>query len=179
MHTSGVETPTEYSSADVESFGQLLEEARARLPLVRIGDTDDAAADLDAWPASAVWARKTWRAHRALQSFAEAKANGWRGDFMLWCKNSGAVSGAVTVPSGWVAMVESDSVENNAAYRAAREFPVPVEAHEDGRVFMCAHVKIVPGGRPAPRLHFFDSVDVDGFVHVGYIGEHLPNDQTN
>ncbi|MDM7887690.1 hypothetical protein QUG98_04405 [Curtobacterium sp. RHCJP20] len=177
VHTAGVATPEEFEVEEVESFRQLLDEARTRLPRLRLGDTDDTAVALDGWPASTVWARRTWRALRALQSFADAKANGWRGDFMMWCKSS--ASGGETIPSGWVSMVESETVENNAGYRAAREFPVPKEANDAERVFMCAHVKIVPGGRPAPRVHFFDSIDKDGKVHIGYIGQHLPNDQTN
>lgn len=177
VHTAGVATPEEFKAEEVESFRQLLGEARVRLPRLRLGDTEATAVALDAWPASTVWARRTWRALRALQSFADAKADGWRGDFMMWCKSS--VSGGETIPSGWVAMVESETVENNAGYRAAREFPVPKEADDSERVFMCAHVKVVPGGRPAPRMHFLDSVDRDGKVHVGYIGQHLPNDQTN
>jgi hypothetical protein len=177
VHMAGVETPEEFESIDVESFGQLLGEARHRLPRVKIGATDQAASALDSWPSSSVWARKTWRALRSLQSFADAKADGWAGDFMMWCKAS--APGGETIPSGWIAMVESDSVINNTGYRGAREFPVPASADESELVFMCAHVKIVAGGKPAPRLHFYDSVDRDGTVHVGYIGQHLPNDQTN
>lgn len=179
VHTTGIATPDEYAPLDVDSFKQVLAEARLRLRGLQIGETETPAVALDEYPAAGVWARKTWRALRALNDFALARADGWSGDFKKWCVTGSDDLGVAAIPTGWVALGESPSVTNNTSYKSAREFAVPVEVHESETVYMEAHIKIVLGGRPAPRVHFYDAVDATGFVYVGYVGPHLPNPQTN
>ncbi|MEV6982999.1 hypothetical protein AB0M95_17280 [Sphaerisporangium sp. NPDC051017] len=77
-------------------------------------------------------------------------------------------------------MSESRTVNTNGRYSTSRVFGVPQEVHPSGRVFMEAHIKLRKGGVPAPRVHFHDdSGGATGKVWVGYVGDHLPNAQTN
>jgi hypothetical protein len=39
---------------------------------------------------------------------------------------------------------------------------------------METHIKIEPGGSPAPRIHFYDDTrGPTGKVHIGWFGDHL------
>jgi hypothetical protein len=50
----------------------------------------------------------------------------------------------------------------------------------ESRVYMPSHIKIEPGGYPAPRIHFMDDTGrVTGKVHIGYFGIHLDNKSKN
>ncbi len=76
-------------------------------------------------------------------------------------------------------MRESDSANANPKYRDARTFEVPRSVSAEGAVYMPAHIKLVAGGRPAPRLHFHDDTEGETKkIYVGHLGPHLPNDQT-
>jgi hypothetical protein len=170
------------SSAIPETAGSCEEAiglARQYLSNLEIGDTDFYAEELDTHNKSPAWGRKSWRALRALQDYAAAKGSGsFAGDFLAFCTD--APAGLVMIPASWVAMQESESTDNNPKYRGARTFPVPAEVTEDELIYMCSHIKIEPGGKPAPRLHFYDDTSGrTGLIYVGYFGEHLPNDQTN
>jgi hypothetical protein len=173
------ETPSAAIPETAESCVDAVGLARQYLGNLEIGDTDFHAAALDTYMKSASWGRKAWRALRALHDYAEAKASGdFAGDFLAYCADGQLAS--VAIPAGWVAMKESESTDNNPRYREARTFPVPAEVDADELVYMCAHIKIEPGGRPAPRIHFYDDTSGrTGLIYVGYVGEHLPNDQTN
>lgn len=171
-------TPSSAIPETAESCAEAIGLARQYLSNLDVGDTDFHAAALDTYMKSPSWARKSWRALRALHDYADAKASGFAGDFLAYCAEG--PMGTSAIPAGWVAMKESESTDNNPRYREARTFPVPIEVSSDELVYMCAHIKIEPGGRPAPRIHFYDDTSGrTGLVHVGYFGEHLPNDQTN
>lgn len=177
----GVPTPDSETPDTATSCAKVLELARNHLSYVVIGDTHDAAVVLDTHTKASAWARKAWQAVRALQSYAEWKGRDvepFDGDFWSFC--TAPPSGADTVAVSWLAMKESETVDNNPQYRAARTFPVPREVDPDGRVYMASHIKIEPGGRPAPRIHFHDDTSGrTGRIYVGYFGVHLPNDRTN
>lgn len=136
----------------------------------------DQAAYLDTFPKAGAWASKAWKVLCCLQEYADARAKGeWTQPFRAWLLGS-AEHGRQVVPDTWWAATESDSVTNNASYRVARTF----EAGELGPVYMQAHIKIEPGGRPAPRIHVHDDTSGStGLIWVGYFGGPLPNDQTN
>lgn len=175
----GVETPKQFSEVSVSSFDDVLEKGSHRLTNLIIGDTDEGVAALDEYPQASAWAKKAWRSLLSLDAYAEAKARGWNGDFQTWCIEPETPSSS-SVPSNWVALAESSSVDNNPKYRNARIFPVPTTVDEEGQVYMPAHIKIVEGGRPAPRVHFYDDTSgVTKKIHIGHIGPHLPNGQTN
>ncbi len=164
-------------SADtcVESLGL----ARQYLSYVDVGASDATASSLDTFAKSAAWAKKAWRTFRAMEDYADLKeTEGFDGDFLAYCTS--APSGRTTIPPAWVAMKESESTDNNPKYRSARTFAVPEEVNVDGEVYMPAHIKLEAGGRPAPRIHFYDDTSgPSGSVHVGYFGAHLPNSKTN
>ena len=173
------ETPVSSVPETAESCAEAIGFARQYLMNVEMGDTDSSVASLDTYMKSPGWARKAWRAMRALQDYAELKSSGgFAGDFLAYCSES--PQGRTVIPGGWVALKESESTDNNPKYSGARTFPVPEAVHPDEVVYMCAHIKIEAGGRPAPRIHFHDdTAGTTGVIYVGYFGEHLPNDQTN
>ncbi len=172
-------TPAASIPETAESCTEAVGFARQYLTGVELGDTDYPASGLDTYAKSGSWAKKAWRVFRSMEDYAELKANDeFAGDFLAYCKDS--PQGRTVVPAGWVALKESVSTDNNPKYRSARTFPVPAEVSEDEEMYMCAHVRLEAGGRPAPRIHFYDDTSgPTGVIYVGYFGEHLPNDQTN
>lgn len=74
---------------------------------------------------------------------------------------------------------ESKATKKNQDYAAARRFKVPTSVNGEGLVHMWAHYKLAQDGGKAPRLHYYDAMQEDGRIYVGYIGEHLPNTMTN
>jgi len=177
-HIQGETTPDQ-DDVEITGFEDVLTAAASRLTHVVLGRVDAGALALDQYPQAESWARKSWRTLVALNEFARARAGGWSGDFRAWCIEP-ADSNPAVVPVGWVALRESDSVNDNPRYRDARTFPVPKSVNEAGQMYMPSHVKIVEGGRPAPRLHFHDNTSgATKKIYVGHLGPHLPNDQTN
>ncbi|MGY1792796.1 hypothetical protein ACI796_02280 [Geodermatophilus sp. SYSU D00525] len=159
------------------SVVEVLQLARERLAHVEIGPTDAAAAELDTHPGAELFAIKVWNALSALDDYTAAVRRGEHsGNFVSWCQAPPASRAAVSANA--VALVESESVDNNPTLRDKRVFPVPERVAQGGRVYMPAHIRIVRRGTPAPRLHFHDdSRGASGVVHVGYVGQHLPTAQ--
>lgn len=177
QHVQGESAP-EQDRVKISGFEDVLSASKTHLNRIVLGDVAGGALALDQYPQAESWARKAWRALMALDQYAENSAKGWSGDFRAWCVTPPAA--AASVPVSWVSLRESDSVDNNPKYRDARTLTVPNEADPDGQVYMPAHIKIVEGGRPAPRIHFHDdSSGPTGKIYVGHLGPHLPNDQTN
>ena len=78
------------------------------------------------------------------------------------------------VPKSWIGRHESQLTKSRARFRDLRTLPVAVEVDASGKVLMEEHVKIEQGGRPAPRIHFFDDTGgASGKVHIGWFGDHL------
>jgi len=124
------------------------------------------------------WAKKAWRAFRALDAYAHDKQNGsFEGSFMDFCQRSGSLD---VIPVGWVSLKESETTDNNPTYRGLRTLPVHRAVGEGEAVYMPAHIKLEPGGYPAPRIHFHDdTVGPTRMVHVGYFGVHLDSKSKN
>lgn len=177
-HVHGESTPHE-DAVEISGFEDVLTSATSRLAHVMLDGVDDGALALDQYAQAESWARRAWRSLLALDEYARARAVGWPGDFRAWCVEP-ADSSATVIPVRWVALRENDSVNDNPKFRAARTFPVPPEVDEDCSIYMPAHIKIIEGGRPAPRLHFHDDTSgATGKIYVGHLGPHLPNGQTN
>jgi hypothetical protein len=144
--------------------------AQTHLSCVVIPDTAMHAIDeLSNWPKYQVWASALWQGLLALHEYASRKAKGDRPPgFRSWCEETSAW------PVSKLAMVESDSVQNNRRLRDQRYFPVHPEVDRRGRIHMFAHLKIQEGGGShIPRVYFYD--DTDGptrKMHVGFIGPH-------
>ncbi len=143
-----------YGHADEDIFEpEWCEEVAQHIPdLSQLATASDLAApagDLDVHADNASWARKAWRALRALQAYAEdklaGKAEGW--DFKLWCEHSGS---AAAIPASWVAMHESDSTDNNARFRRLRTLPVDSRVDASGSVYMPATSRSRRAAPPAP-----------------------------
>lgn len=164
-------TPPLYAVADLRLY-------LGRLRRVR-GDIDwDLTQQLDDNFKAATWATKAWRALRALDDYAAARAAGeFDRDFYAYCQEP--PPGRTGYSANMVAITESDDTRQNRRFASARLFRVPVEVHPDGRAYMWSHVKLDSAGRTAPRIHFFDdTAGQTGLIHIGYIGPHLPNRQT-
>lgn len=139
---------------------------------------------IDGSPNSGAWGAKLWNALKSLYEYAHDVAEGrWNsGGYWEWCLNSGSpfVFGS---PKKYVAMKESETVSNNARFRAARTFPVDREVDESGEKYMESHLKIAAGGGPLiPRVYFYDDTrGPTGKIHIGGIGPHdqFPNTKSN
>jgi hypothetical protein len=158
-------------------FAELLDWIERHLPRVEFTGEIDEPLGLDSSPESATWVRSSWEALRALQAYAEVKAErGFAGDFRAWCMNPPSLDGYIISPNK-VKMDESVTVHARPKWRQERVFRVPPEVDPDGRVFMGAHITIgaSANGRINPRLYFHDGVLKTGRIYVGYIGRHLTN----
>lgn len=132
---------------------------------------------IDSAAESRAWGNSTWRGLRALSAYATARAEGFEGGFWAWCEKGDARAWPATTKK--LAMVESETVRNNARFMETRRFPISTAVDASGRVHMESHLKISEGGGDlAPRVYFYD--DTAGptrKVHVGFIGPHflVPN----
>jgi hypothetical protein len=163
----------------VDSPSDAVRLAREHLGRVVIPDTAIEHIDeIDRAPNRGAWGRMTWRALRALNTYAEESIS--TGDFWDWCATSGHAYAWPATPKK-LAMSESDTAMTS--YREDRRFPVDPNVSDAGSVLMESHCKISEGGGPlAPRIYFHDDTDgVTGLIHVGYIGPHryLRNASTN
>lgn len=123
-----------------------------------------------------VWAAKAWNALRALDSYAEAARDDFKGGFYQHCTSDRP--GTVSWPRKQYAPAESDTTMNR--WGEERVFFVPKELDSSGRMEMQAHLKLDSKGSTSPRIYFVDDTKgVTGQVIVGYIGPHLTNTKTN
>jgi hypothetical protein len=132
----------------------------------------DDADDLDRHM-SAAWAKRSWRAMIALETYAQAKLDGdFSGNFRDYCQQGGQHA----IPPKMLTLKESETTDNNSRFRQLRTLPIDPAVCGETQIYMPAHVKIVPGGSPAPRIHFYDDTSGStGKVHIGYFGDHLNN----
>ncbi|GAB2506766.1 hypothetical protein GCM10027064_00320 [Microbacterium petrolearium] len=159
-----------------------LEELIGRLksqdcPATRVEFTgsESAALEIDKRDALGMYAKMFWRYIRVLHEYAEACADGtFSGSVHTYLADG---RGQGVTPTRHAAR-ESDSVLNNAKWRAERVFPVPTDVHESGRILMDAHFKPTHRDTFAPRMHYYDDTAGTGKIYVGYIGRHLTNTLT-
>lgn len=171
--------PPEEQAAPPATFVEVLDWIDSELSLVELSGDRDKTLALDRSPEAGTWVRSSWEVLRAMQAYAESKGSGnFAGDFKMWCDNPTADSYAI--PSGKVVRDESETVRNNPKWRHEREFPVPHEVSESGRIFMGAHIRIGASGsgRINPRLYFYDGTGQAKKIYVGYLGAHLTNTRT-
>jgi hypothetical protein len=170
-------TPDEENPFDPDFCGDVPPEVAARLSgLAFPEDQWSHADDLDTH-VSASWAKRGWRAFKAMDAYASAKAAGqFDGNFRDYCDDGGPAA----IPVSWIALSESESTDNNERFRQLRTLPLDDGVCGDDKVYMPAHIKIEQGGYPAPRIHFHDDTGgATGKVHVGYFGVHLDNKSKN
>jgi hypothetical protein len=167
---------------EAESLMDVVQRARKRLRRLDLPDAlDTEVSRLDVmYPRQRRrWTGKAWDALRALDAYAEARAQTrFTGGFYDWCTRP--LPGSPVITPTMVSMKESDSVSANPKYHRARIFRVPAEIDRSGRVFMPSHIKLQAVGSPAPRMHFLDDAGgPTGKIWIGYLGDHLPNTRTN
>lgn len=124
------------------------------------------------------WAAKVWNALLALQDYARVVADGERPGGVEGYLNN-LPGGCHGYPANRHARDESEDVRTNRKFRAQRMFPVPESVDPEGQVFMGAHFKIANSRLISPRMHYHDATARDGKIYVGYLGKHLPTQQTN
>ena len=165
-----------HDHTDVElaqDFDTVLEQLLELSFVIFTGEPEQAL-DLNDMKGSIAAAKNTHRALLSLNDYARAKSEG------VW--SGGGFHDYVSdpPPGFWsygrknVAMKESESVANHSKFRRHRELPMP-----DGPlVYMEAHIKLSTEAMTSPSLHFFDDSGRSGHMIVGYIGAHLPNNQS-
>ncbi|WP_016700463.1 hypothetical protein [Actinoalloteichus spitiensis] len=174
---SHLEPPSGDDDARPHTYEELIEHLDKLAHVVFTGDqqTTLALADKDTL---CVWVGKIWAALLALEDYATASAEGrCERDVAGYLRN--LPRGCRGVSANRHAHNETNDVQNNHHFSAARTFPVPVEVRPEGRAFMGAHFKITKYGMTSPRLHYLDDTAHSGRVYVGYIGRHLPSKRTN
>jgi hypothetical protein len=170
-------TPVEEHQFDPDFCGDVPPEVARRLSRIAFPKSQwTHADDLDAHT-SAAWAKRAWRAFKAMDAYAAAKVDdGFTGNFRDYC-NAG---GPCAIPDTWVALNESKTTDNNEHFRSLRTLPIDPVAWNEDQIYMPAHIKIEQGGYPAPRIHFYDdTAGRTGKVHVGYFGAHLDSKSKN
>jgi hypothetical protein len=170
-------TPPDDDPFDPDFCGDVPREVVARLfslafPEQQWGHADD----LDSH-VSASWARRAWRAFKAMDAYAREKAkDGFAGNLRDYCE----IGGHDAVPVTWIALSESQSTDNNERFRLLRTLPLDPLVCGQERIYMPSHIKIEQGGYPSPRIHFHDDTGgTTGKVHIGYFGVHLDNKSKN
>lgn len=170
-------TPEEDDPFDPDFCGDVPPEVAARLSGLAFPDAQWTHADDLDTHVSASWAKRAWRAFKAMDAYATAKANdGFEGNFRNYC-DAGSPD---AIPVTWIILSESESTDNNDRFRQLRTLPLDEAVCGDEKTYMPAHIKIEQGGYPAPRIHFHDDTGgPTGKVHIGYFGVHLDNKSKN
>jgi hypothetical protein len=152
--------------------GDVAREAKERLTRVVVPDEVLVGADALDVHGDYSWARKAWLSLQAMQSYAEAKANGeFDGDFRSYCEQS---AGEVVISPSWIARKESKATMSQQRFGDLRLLPVAAQVDETRRIVMEEHIKIELGGTPCPRIHYYDDTrGKTGQIHVGWFGDHL------
>ncbi|WNM23524.1 hypothetical protein [Demequina capsici] len=119
-----------------------------------------------------------WQYVRVLHDYAKAREMGFEGNVHMYITDD-SQDGAKCSPDRHAGR-ESDTVLNNASWRAERVRPVPTSVDPDGQALMDAHFKPTHRDQVAPRLHYYDDTVAGGTgkIYVGYIGRHLTNGST-
>ncbi|MER7433968.1 hypothetical protein ABT341_04500 [Pseudonocardia alni] len=167
--TDSEESPT--------SFVDLISQVRDLPGVVFTGD-EAVTVRLDVNDPLGVWASKTWGILLALVDYVEASLDG-RCERDVHGYLQKLPDGCRGYSANKHARSESEDVQNNTRFAAARMFPVPSAVDPDEVISMLAHFRIAQSGMMSPRLHYFDDVRRTGKVYVGYIGPHLPTKMTN
>ncbi|MEV4252848.1 hypothetical protein AB0J52_06720 [Spirillospora sp. NPDC049652] len=160
------------------TFPALLELAARRFDLLEMTSVDlSAAAELDGYPHSAAWRRKTWDALATLHHYVRAHHDGHPvADLRTWTR-SGAPG--TLISASLIATGEHDTVQADERLRSCRTFPVRPETDPSGMAFFGAHIRLGSGKPPAPRLHYLEDLAGAGIIYIGWVGPHLPNRRTN
>lgn len=141
------------------------------------GDLDYSLA-LESYDVVGRYAEAFWEYILVLRDYCKGKESGnFSGNIYMYLTDDQA-RGRKCDPKRFAA-TESDSVQQNSAWRNEREFPVPQSVDPSGRIYMFAHFKPTHSDTVAPRMHIYDDVHQSGKIYIGYIGRHLTNTRSN
>ena len=135
---------------------------------------------LDSDEDSSLWGKRMYRYLLALEAYAIAKSQGFRGNMKNWCDESGDSFSILS--RKFVALSESETVRKSRRFMKYRVFPIDPSIDPIGMIEMQAHLKVVAGGgMHIPRIYFHDDTMNTGLVYVGFIGPHylVPNPSRN
>ena len=138
------------------------------------------AEQLDSHGKAEIWGNRAYRAFAALDRYAQVKKadSGSCAGFDDF--SARADSSPERLPENWIAMRESETVDNDRRFKAARTFTLSLGDGTQEAMYMPAHIKVQRGKPPAPRIHFHDDTQgQSGKVWIGYFGQHLPSPSTN
>ncbi len=129
----------------------------------------------------ALWVTRAWEALLALNDYARYQFDNPGSGLGFHSYLRDPPNGYRVIPVKRLASQESDYVRNRGKLQEKRVFRVPSEVSSDGRVPMYAHIKLDIEYGICPRLYFFPHLgpDTTNRVYVGYLGRHLPVQQSN
>ncbi|WP_017584988.1 hypothetical protein [Nocardiopsis ganjiahuensis] len=129
----------------------------------------------------ALWVTRAWEALLALNDYARYQFDNPGSGLGFHSYLRDPPNGYRVIPVKRLASQESDYVRNRGKLQEKRVFRVPTEVAPDGRVPMYAHIKLDIEYGICPRLYFFPHLgpDTTNRVYVGYLGRHLPVQQSN
>ena len=128
-----------------------------------------------------LWVTRAWEALLALNDYARYQFDNPGSGLGFHSYLRDPPDGYRVIPVKRLASQESDYVRNRGKLNEKRFFRVPVEVDPTGRVPMYAHIKLDIEYGICPRLYFFPDLgpDTTNRVYVGYLGRHLPVQQSN
>lgn len=128
-----------------------------------------------------LWVTRAWEALLALNDYARYQFDNPGSGLGFHSYLREPPDGYRVIPVKRLASQESDYVRNRGKLNEKRVFRVPTEVEPDGRVPMYAHIKLDIEYGICPRLYFFPHLgpDTTNRVYVGYLGRHLPVQQSN
>ena len=128
-----------------------------------------------------LWITRAWEAMLALNDYARYQFDNPGSGLGFHSYLRETPDGYRVIPIKRLASQESDHVRNRGKLNEKRLFPVPEEVDPSGRVPMYAHIKLDIEYGICPRMYFFPHLG-DGTtnrIYVGYLGRHLPVQQSN
>lgn len=128
-----------------------------------------------------LWVTRAWEALLALNDYARYQFDNPGSGLGFHSYLRDPPNGYRVIPVKRLASQESDYVRNRGKLNEKRVFRVPPEVDPAGRVPMYAHIKLDIEYGICPRLYFFPHLgpDTTNRVYVGYLGRHLPVQQSN
>ncbi|WDZ89723.1 hypothetical protein [Nocardiopsis sp. HUAS JQ3] len=128
-----------------------------------------------------LWVTRAWEALLALNDYARYQFDnpGTGLGFHSYLRET--PDGYQVIPIKRLASQESDHVRNRGKLNDKRLFRVPEEVEPSGRLPMYAHIKLDIEYGICPRLYFYPDLGpgTTNRVYIGYLGRHLPVQQSN
>lgn len=166
-----------------DSVSELLERITddSELPHLYFTIEDQTVYELSDSRKESLWVTRAWEALLALNDYARYQFDnpGSGMGFHSYLREN--PDGYQVIPIKRLASQESDYVRNRGKLNDKRLFRVPEEVEPGGRVPMYAHIKLDIEYGICPRLYFYPHLGpgTTNRVYIGYLGRHLPVQQSN